>query len=173
MRWSFPFLGLLLFACGSRSDNWQKDLDRCTEQVDSAMVILSDSLNSSDIQEEIRSSKTLFRSLKQAVQHDTLDIDFGLHMDAFVTAYKNALKLETEYTHCTKGAKDLQIQIRALQEDIANNAGDRVAYCEEVGLEKKDASEILAHAKDIQQRFVTLRQSRIEFEPVFEIYRSR
>ena len=163
----------IFFGCQSKTDNWQKDLTLCEQQVDSARVLVSDSLDLGEIRQELRNGKVLFKELKQRVANDTLDIDFGKQMDLFVTALKNAEDLDKEYAHCQKGVETIKGQIDALKSDIANNAGDRSAYCEEVGLGKKDASEILKHAKDIHDRFVTLRNARVNFEPVFEIYRSR
>jgi hypothetical protein len=173
MRWCFLFVIAIIVSCQSKTDNWQKDLTACEQQVDSARVLLSDSLDLEEMNQELRDGKSLFRQLKMLVAEDTLDIVFGKQMDLFVTALKNAEDLDKEYQHCQDGMKSLKTQIEALKKDIANNAGDRSAYCEEVGLGKKDAAQVLKHAKDIHDRFVTLREARVSFEPVFEIYRSR
>jgi hypothetical protein len=173
MRWSFLIVIAFVVSCQSKTDNWQKDLTRCEQQVDSARVLLTDSLDLEELEQELRTGKALFKELKSGVIEDTLDIDFGKQMDLFVTALKNADELDKEYQHCQDGVKALKTEIEALKKDIANNAGDRSAYCEEVGLEKEDAKQVLMHAKDIYDRFVTLREARVSFEPFFEIYRSR
>lgn len=123
-----------------------------------------------ELQTVLLDSKKLVDSVRSAIHYDTLNLDFAVEMDQFLTAYKNAETLEKEYDTCEKSFENQVIRIRFLKNDIEAGTGDRSAYQKNIQAEQQDLTALRSHFQSIQSRFIQLKDSKRVFEPLFNAY---
>lgn len=164
------FTSVLLLACSSKTEKWSLDLEACIKSADSTTTILNETIAADELKSLLVDSRILFQEVKAAVSDDTLDVEFGQQLDQFSTAYRNALTLESEYTHCKHATSELTDRLKQLKSDIENTNGDRAEYCAYVTREKGELTKIQNHCKDIRLRFDELKAAKADFEPVFQVY---
>lgn len=166
MKWGLGlFVTLVLFACTSKMQKWEREMQSAIATSDSTAFILN-TIDPTELQESTEAATVLWNMVKIQFKQDTLSIEALRSLDAFNVAYKNSKELSTEYSHCKSAEIEQKKRLILLQSDIQNASGDRSTYCASIQKEIEELTIIRMHAIDIRRRFDELKTSMEQFQPL-------
>lgn len=157
---------LMLIACQGNQTALEEQLKNGIQSCDSIQALANEKLPQFEVSDLVNRSKQQFLLLKMDLNDDTLNVVQAQKIDAFVTAYKNAVHLDRDWKNCLQANLSSKQRQQALLQDIQSHAGNKSVYASDVQFEQKEMKRIQKNIQQLIELNEKLKATQAALEPI-------
>lgn len=153
----------LLTGCGGLVTNHLERVDEMLVVADSVTAELNE-IDPATVNEWYVISATGKSNFLHHLKNDTLNLEQGKKLDAFLWANRQLKNMVEERRKCQEANSALKKRLQQLRHDIANGAGDRSDYEGFVKKELTESKKIRMHCRELKQRYADSKTAIEQFQ---------